>query len=77
MLRSLRPGDVIRFVEVIEVTEAFRTTQILKINNLLARITLFRCFEEFLSSPDRMPSMGRNGASKNRDWCRFFWEFCI
>ena len=32
-------------VEVIEATEVFRTTQILKINNIVARITLFRCFE--------------------------------
>ena len=33
-------------VEVIEATEVFRTTKILKINNLVARITLFRCFEK-------------------------------
>ena len=37
---------VIRNVEVIEATEVFRTTQILKINNIVARITLFRCFEK-------------------------------
>ena len=35
---------VIRNVEVIEATEVFRTTQILKINNIVARITL--CFEK-------------------------------
>ena len=37
---------VIRNLEVIEATEVFRTTQILKINNIVARITLFRCFEK-------------------------------
>ena len=37
-------NDVIRFVEVIEATEVLRTTQILKISNIMARITLFRCF---------------------------------
>jgi hypothetical protein len=40
-------SDVIKSVEVIKATEVFRTTQILKINNyLMARITLFRCFEK-------------------------------
>ena len=37
---------VIRSVEVIEATEVFKTTQILKINNIVARITVFRCFEK-------------------------------
>ena len=32
--------------EVIEATEVFRTAQIVKINNILARITLFQCFEK-------------------------------
>ena len=32
---------VIRNVEVIEATEEFRTAQILKINNIVARITLY------------------------------------
>ena len=32
--------------EVIEATEVFRTTQIPKIDNEVARITLFRCFEK-------------------------------
>ena len=40
----MRASDVIRFVEVIEATEVFRTTQILKINDIMAKITLFRCF---------------------------------
>ena len=38
--------DVIRSLEVIEATEVFRTTQILKVNNIVAKITLFRCFEK-------------------------------
>ena len=42
----IEASDVIRTVEVIEATEVFRTTQILKINNIVARITLFRCFEK-------------------------------
>ena len=42
----IEASDVIRIVEVIEATEVFRTTQILKINNIVARITLFRCFEK-------------------------------
>ena len=33
-------------VEVIEATEAFKTTQVLEINMLMARITLFRYFEK-------------------------------
>ena len=33
-------------VEVIEATEVFRTTQSLKINDIKARITLFRRFEK-------------------------------
>ena len=37
-----------RTVEVIEATEVFRTTQILKGNNMVARITLFRCFEKII-----------------------------
>ena len=44
----IEASDVIRTVEVIEAieaTEVFRTTQILRINNIVARITLFRCFE--------------------------------
>ena len=41
----IEASDVIRTVEVIEATEVFRTTQILKINNIVAKITLFRCFE--------------------------------
>jgi len=40
----IEASDVIRFVEVIEATEVFRTTQILKINDIMAKITLFRCF---------------------------------
>ena len=42
----IEASEVIRTVEVIEATEVFRTTQILKINNIVARITLFRCFEK-------------------------------
>ena len=42
----IEASDVIRTVEVIEATEVFRTTQILKINNIVAIITLFRCFEK-------------------------------
>ena len=42
----IEASDVIRFVEVIEATEVFRTTQILKINNIVAIMTLFRCFEK-------------------------------
>ena len=42
----IEASDVIRIVEVIEATEVFRTTQIPKINNIVARITLFRCFEK-------------------------------
>ena len=42
----IEASDVIRTVEVIEATEVFRTTQILKINIIVARITLFRCFEK-------------------------------
>ena len=34
---------VIRTVEGFVATELFRTTRILKINNLVPRITLFRC----------------------------------
>ena len=45
-IRVIEASDVIRTVEVIEATEVFRTTQILKINNIVARITLFRCFEK-------------------------------
>ena len=37
---------VIRNVEVIEATEVSGTTQILKINNIVTKITLFRCFEK-------------------------------
>ena len=39
-------SDVIMSAEVIEATEVFRTTQIPKINNILARITIFGCFEK-------------------------------
>ena len=42
----IEASEVIRTVEVIEATELFRTIQILKINNIVARITLFRCFEK-------------------------------
>ena len=42
----IEASDVIRSVEVIEATEGFRTTQILKTNNIMARITLFRCFKK-------------------------------
>jgi hypothetical protein len=37
----IEASDVIMSVEVIEATEVFRTTQSLKINNIMARITLF------------------------------------
>ena len=37
----IEASDVIMSAEVIEAVEVFRTTKILKINNLLARITLF------------------------------------
>ena len=40
----IEASEVIGTVEVMEATEVFRTTQSLKINNILARITLFRCF---------------------------------
>ena len=33
-------------VEVIEATEVFKTTEVLEINKLMARITLFWCFEK-------------------------------
>jgi hypothetical protein len=36
----IEASDVIMFVEVIEATEDFRTTQSLKINKIKARITL-------------------------------------
>ena len=39
-------SDVIRSVEVIEAAEVFKTTQILKTKNIVARTTLFRCFEK-------------------------------
>ena len=42
----IEASDVIMSVEVIEATEVFRTTQILNIMNIMARITLFRCFEK-------------------------------
>ena len=42
----IEASEVIRTVEVMEATEVFRTTQSLKINNIVARITLFRCFEK-------------------------------
>ena len=42
----IEASNVIRTVVVIDATEVFRTTQILKINNIVARITLFRCFEK-------------------------------
>ena len=41
----IEASDAIMSVEVIEATEVFRTTQILKNNIIVARITLFRCFE--------------------------------
>ena len=37
----IEASDVIMSAEVIEATEVFRTPQILKINNILAGITLF------------------------------------
>ena len=37
----IEASDDIKYVEVIEATEVFRTMQSLKINNLKARITLF------------------------------------
>ena len=46
VVEVIEASDVIRTVEVIEATEVFRTTQILKINDIVARITLFRCFEK-------------------------------
>ena len=42
----IEASDIIMSVKVIEATEVFRTTQILRINNLMARITLFGCFEK-------------------------------
>ena len=33
-------------VEVIKATEVFKTTEVLEINKLMARITLFWCFEK-------------------------------
>ena len=33
-------------VEVIGATEVFKTTEVLEINKLMARITLFWCFEK-------------------------------
>ena len=45
-IRVIEASDVIRTVEVIEATEVLRTTQIIKINNIMAGITLFRCFEK-------------------------------
>jgi hypothetical protein len=42
----IEASEVMRTVKVIEATEVFRTTQILDINNIVAIITLFRCFEK-------------------------------
>ena len=48
----------------------FRTTQILKINNIVARITLFRCFDFFLKDSwnfsEILPSL-RTEAVEDRD----------
>ena len=43
---AIEANGVIMSVEVIETTEILRTTKILKINNMRARITIFRCFEK-------------------------------
>ena len=49
----------------------FRTTQIFKINNIVARITLFRCFEFFFlidswNFSEILPSL-RTEAVEDRD----------
>ena len=41
----IEASDVILYVEVIEATEVFRTTQSLKTNDVKAGITFFWCFE--------------------------------
>ena len=49
----IEASDDIRSVEVIEATEGFKTPQILKINNIMARIPLFiRVFLKMFFSID-------------------------
>ena len=42
----MEASDVIMLVEVIEATEVLETTSVLEINKLMAKITLFWCFEK-------------------------------
>ena len=42
----MEASDVIMSVEVIEATEVLETTSVLEINKLMAKITLFWCFEK-------------------------------
>ena len=42
----IETSDVIMSVQVIGATEVFKTTEVLEINKLMAKITLFWCFEK-------------------------------
>ena len=44
-VEAIEASDVIKSVEVIGANEVFKTTEVLEINKLMARITLFWCFE--------------------------------
>ena len=65
-------SDVIMPVEVIEATEVFKTTQVLEINKLMAKMTLFWCFEKNIPkqndriSSEILPSF-RTEAVEDRD----------
>ncbi len=71
-MEVIEVSDVIMSAEVIEAAEVFRTTKIIKINNLLARITLFWCYEKknFLTPSwnysEILPSL-RTEAVEDRD----------
>ena len=41
----MEASDVIMSFEVIEANEVLETTSVLEINKLMAKITLFSCFE--------------------------------
>ena len=68
----MEASDVIMLVEVIEATEVLETTSVLEINKLMAKITLFWCFEKNIYeqndgiSSEILPSF-RTEAVDNRD----------
>ena len=68
----MEASDVIMLVEVIEATEVLETTSVLEINKLMAKITLFWCFEKKNSeqndgiSNEILPSF-RTEAVEDRD----------